>query len=627
MKKHITLLSGLLVVSGAFAQINQLPTQRKAMSTISVFDGKTTHQNQGTEKADGDLIFQDDFSGTFLWTPGTSGQGTFELGTNASPGISSSNQYMGNMASTTAANGFAFFNGVQYLLSATVDPQNTWVMSDTIDLSSTGSVSLTFQQRYRAFNSDVTYVEFSEDGGMTWSQSIVVNGAVATNASAVQNTVTVDFPVNNTQYGVVRFRWQETSDDNNYGSGYGWYVDDIKIYAGYGNNLELVEPHSYTGSQGLQYTMFPTTQAVSGTVEVQFDANMRNKGYNSQDANLTVTSGAYNQTGADATVPSFMDSLVEILTPNGFMVPTAVGASDFTFTVGSSSSTLDVTSDDSGTMPFEVTDWIMAQDTYDGTAASIDGSFTAFSSQSQGDLTGIGNYFEIFEDGEIGGVQVGIATVQTQSTYIGREFYVTLLKYNGTDFEYVMQTDPIIVAASHFGNIVDFVFDPITVNAGDLYIALANAYVGAGTTGGVPFAFAGTHPQGTTIGCNGENFPDDLIGLASDPATPTIVEAPVVRLNFQDQVSIADANVVTAVTTAPNPFSNETTVSFNLKNDAAVSLVVTDLAGRTVYTVASANMTAGTQSINIDGAGLTAGVYNYTLKIGNTAVTNRIVKK
>lgn len=630
MKKHITLLSGLLMISGAFAQVKnyQMPMRSRAASSISLMKGDVSTKNEGTEKVDGALIFQDDFSqSSFMWTTGTSGQGTFQLGNNSSAGMTSVTQYMGAMASTSAANGFAFFNGVQYLLGGSVDPQNTWVMSDTIDLSSTGSISLTFEQRYRAFNTDVTYLEFSEDGGATWAQSIVVNGAVATNAAATQNTVTVDFPVNNTPYGIVRFRWENTSADDSYGSGYGWCVDDIKIYSGYGNNVEMVAPHSYVGSQALQYTQIPVSQS-DGTLEMEFDANMRNKGYNDLHVNLNVTTGSYNQTGATVNSPAFMDSVVEVVDPNGYMIPSTVGVHNLTLTVGSPDSTLAVTGDDSASMPFQVTSWIMACDSYDGTAASTNGSFSNFSSQVTGDFTGIGSYYEIFQDGQIGGAQVGIATVPAanQASFIGQEIFITLLKYNGTDFEYTYQSDPIQIAASHFGNLVNIPFaDPVGVTAGDFYIVLVNSYVTA--DGGVPIMFAGYHGKSTTVGTTGETYPDDIVGLASDPATPTIVEAPVVRVDFQSHVGINEVSVATGVTTAPNPFGNETTVSFNLKNDAAVSLTVTDMAGRTVYTVPSANMTAGAQTISIDGAGLNAGVYNYSLKVGDSVITNRIVKK
>lgn len=630
MKKHITLLSGLLMISGAFAQVKnyQMPMGSRAASHLTVMDGKVSTTNQGTEKVDGALLFSDDFSGAMTWTPASAPttQGMFELGTNSSTTYASMNQYFGAMTSATAANGFAYFNGVQYLLANAVELQNTWITSDTIDLSGVGSISLTFANRYRAYNYDHTYVEFSEDGGATWPTSIEVNADVATLAT-VQNTISLDFPIAGSMYSMVRFRIQSTSDDDTYGGALGWAVDDIKIYSGYGNNVAMVAPHSYVGSQGLQYTQIPVTQS-DGTLEMEFDANMRNKGYNVVHANLNVTTGSYNQTGAAVNVPAFMDSVVEVADPNGYMIPNAVGVHNLTLTVGSADSTLAVTTDDSATMPFQVTNWIMACDTYDGTAGSVTSTFSNFSSQTTGDFTGIGSYYEIFQDGEIGGAQVGIASLSAsnQTPFLGQEIFITLLKYDGSDFQYETQSDPIQITSAHFGHLINIpLSDVVSVSAGDLYILLVNSYVTA--DGGIPIMLAGYHGNGTTVGTTGETYPDDIIGLASDPATPTIVEAPVVRLDFQSHVGINEATIATGVTTAPNPFNNETTVSFNLKSDAAVSLTVTDMAGRTVYTVASTNMTAGAQTISIDGSALNAGVYNYALKVGDSVITNRIVKK
>ncbi|MNE15692.1 hypothetical protein D3C80_1086110 [compost metagenome] len=83
----------------------------------------------------------------------------------------------------------------------------------------------------------------------------------------------------------------------------------------------------------------------------------------------------------------------------------------------------------------------------------------------------------------------------------------------------------------------------------------------------------------------------------------------------------------TNVSVFPNPFVGTTEMKFNLKAEAQVSVVITDVAGRTVATVPAAKMNAGEQTIAIDGTNFVAGIYNYTLKIGNETITKRIVKK
>ena len=73
---------------------------------------------------------------------------------------------MVTMASSTASDGFAVFNGIQYLLNANVDFQDAAIeLNDTLDLSNYPSVTLEFEQMYRAFNYDKTFVELSTDYG------------------------------------------------------------------------------------------------------------------------------------------------------------------------------------------------------------------------------------------------------------------------------------------------------------------------------------------------------------------------------------------------------------------------------------------------------------------------------
>jgi hypothetical protein len=70
----------------------------------------------------------------------------------------------------------------------------------------------------------------------------------------------------------------------------------------------------------------------------------------------------------------------------------------------------------------------------------------------------------------------------------------------------------------------------------------------------------------------------------------------------------------------PNPFTNNTTLAFNLDNAARVSVAIVDLAGRTVANVSATEMTAGNQTIAINGDNMAAGVYVARLMVnGNLA--------
>ena len=172
MKKHLLLLCLSLTASSLWSQKNET-NNTNVIFEMAPFNESSTNVKPNLSNQKSTPIWSDDFSDPSTWEIGSNGQGTFVIGTNSDPGISSAVDYMGGMetAGTSASNGFAFFNGVQHLLNADIDPQDTWVTSDTIDLSGTSSafLSLTFNQRYRAFNYDQTFVEFSEDGGASWT--------------------------------------------------------------------------------------------------------------------------------------------------------------------------------------------------------------------------------------------------------------------------------------------------------------------------------------------------------------------------------------------------------------------------------------------------------------------------
>lgn len=628
MRKNITLLSGLVLFSGAIqAQVNTA-NANLTPAYLPLTTQKNLISSDSEEKADGDLLWDDDFGGGETWTVGTSGQGTFEIGTAVGPLIT----YMGNTTSTTAGNGYAFFNGIQYLLSTPPDvqPQNTWVASPNIDLTGILAVQISFQQRYKAFNTDVTYVEISNDGGTTWTTSEVVNSTIPVNQT-VQNTLTVDLAVTGSATTQIRFRWENPSDDDSYGSGYGWMVDDVKIYAGFADNVSLVSTFNTTGDpvQLIKYTKFAASQATSGNAVTSFSAKVKNTGYNTHDISLQVQGGSYDQTGAGVTVAPFARAEAEILAADGYTIPVATGSTTFTYTAVVPGTTLVQTTDDSKTASFEVTPFVTAVDGYTN-AASISGSYIGTTTQAEGDLSGIGTVFEIFEDGEIGAFDIGIATVSSPSIYNGREFFVTLLKYDGADFQYEMETDPVAVATGDYGKIKKIrLNDPVAVSAGDLILVLACSYIGpdnAGTaTGGVPIARSGLIHNSNFIATLGPDYPNDLGQFTYDD--DSLTEAPVVRIDFQSYVGLDEQTTLSSVGVAPNPFNATTAVNFELKSSANVAVEVVDLEGRVVMMLPTAKFNAGANTITLDGSAFQAGVYVVKMNVDGNVITKRIVKK
>jgi len=75
---------------------------------------------------------------------------------------------------------------------------------------------------------------------------------------------------------------------------------------------------------------------------------------------------------------------------------------------------------------------------------------------------------------------------------------------------------------------------------------------------------------------------------------------------------------------APNPFSNETVIRFTLPEAGNATLTVTDLAGRTLREIRQ-DFAAGQNLVQLDGDGLAAGTYVYTLMFNGQRLTRRMI--
>lgn len=617
MKKHITLLASALFVTGiSTAQIAKSAEIGRKMP-MKMTTSKAVVGNTNTdEKAGGAIIWQSDFSNTAVWTTGnvTPGvQGAFQFG----PYPVDFSDYM-TATTTGLTQPMAFFNGIQYLIAPPVGIQNAFMQTETIDMSVTNIISVSFNQIYRRFNNDIVYVEVSTDNGVTWPAALSkkVNTEAVGNGPTLRNVSTTDFLIGaGVTQGKVRVRWESLDADDDYGSGYGWAIDNFKVLEGYQNNLKLVNAYSAYGTELLSATKMPLSQT-AGAGKMSFAAEIENVGAVAQPTSFSVTGTAYTQTSAEVSLAPFaMDSL-EIPAVSGYTIPTTVGTYNFMHRA-LSDNTLDFIIDDTISSGFAVTTTTYAVDTYNG-PSTVTGSFNGW--QNQTGNPQIGTMYQVFAADEVAAVQVGIGNVPaaSQTPYIGRSVYASIYKYDAAtqDFVYFDRSDDHEIVAADFGNLITCAFANVPELPVGLYLVTGGTY----NTFPVPIAFSGSIAAGNTRGFNGATS----TGLASDGNK---VEAPVVRLQFVQPASLSELTSVSEVNVFPNPFVGTTEMKFNLKADNKVSVVITDVAGRTVATVPATQMNAGEQTISIDGTNFVAGIYNYTLTVGNETITKRIVKK
>jgi hypothetical protein len=75
----------------------------------------------------------------------------------------------------------------------------------------------------------------------------------------------------------------------------------------------------------------------------------------------------------------------------------------------------------------------------------------------------------------------------------------------------------------------------------------------------------------------------------------------------------------------PNPFSGKTVVNVYLQKPGDLSLDVTNVMGQKVMTMPKGFSPAGSSQFEIDGSGLSTGVYFYTIRLGNQSITNKMI--
>ncbi len=75
----------------------------------------------------------------------------------------------------------------------------------------------------------------------------------------------------------------------------------------------------------------------------------------------------------------------------------------------------------------------------------------------------------------------------------------------------------------------------------------------------------------------------------------------------------------------PNPFSNNTTLSFTLPNPAHVNLSVYNLQGKIISTLIDEDLPEGTHSEKFTPSGLPSGIYLYQLRTNETVITGKMV--
>ena len=447
MKKALLLSTALLLSGVAFAQkvqraapnercVDDSPARSMSQSEVAnYYQGETviwsedfasgiptTWMNYGTAVGVADLDAKWEYRGTTT-TPsnavGSRGAYAGPAGTGQLP-----------IQSTTAANGFVVFDS-DFLDNAGIAgnfcgtgalacaPHVANLETGVINLLGHPTVDLLFTQYYRRFAGaggvqtvPATYLDFSTDGGVTWSGNVTLNAGIAVNSATTRNSaiaVSIGQYVGNQANVKIRFRF-----DGDY---YFWQMDDIKIISTPKNRMTFTAGSDGSPAQDIVYGATQESARMGRMTlkqvrPIAFDANCFNSGQNAQTnvklqmKIFNATTGAMVQTINSPIIASLASGDTatwnQLNTYTTSWTPSAVGRYDFTYNLVSDS--VSIASDTLGSVI--VSDSVMSLD-----YGNWNNSIGASSNTTQwGDGSQMTNMQELVNDEMLFGARVYLSS-------------------------------------------------------------------------------------------------------------------------------------------------------------------------------------------------------------------------
>jgi hypothetical protein len=501
------------------------------------------------------------------------------------------------------------------------DMVDVYLQMPALDFSTATNVALTFDIYHdRGFGGGDASLQVSTDGGTTFS---IIQLGVDADGVPVE-TLPVDpdlwqtiivpvYDLTGQASVIFRFQW---SDATSWASGFA--VDNVIV--GELPNLDLKADKIKFGDWNYEtfgagvwdYTNIPVTQVspIFATVVAS------NNGFNDQadvsasfdiTFNGTAVSGSPFASGqTSATLLSLDKDTLSVLST---YTPSATGLVAATATLSSSTGD-DVSANNSASVSMNITDFVYSRDA-NAAQAFVDPQVSYE----------YGNLYEIYANDFFSGINYAVGAGSSEGEIVlGRVYEFEGLDATGLPVlsDPIAETIEYEVLASDFNAVgeANFVFLPFFDNnqTGAVEMEAGKIYLVTIATSGVRTPVSGSNEFVTSW-----LFDNDGWG-----ATLSI---PMVRLNSQEALSV-DAINTTPVDfglLSPNPTDAETALSYRLNTDAKVSVIVRDMSGRTVAMQEEGLRTAGQYSARFNTENLVAGVYSFTLVVGEHQTTRQLV--
>ncbi len=447
------------------------------------------------------------------------------------------------LQSTTSSNGWIIVDSDADNYSGG-SAEESKLTSPIIDCSGFSNVKLEFQQMFRRWQSDITTVRITTDGGANYTD-FILNSSITQQGTDNPDYVNIDISSaitgdpTNVQF---EFWWQGAWD-------YGWQIDDVAVKEIDPNDI-IVKRASFDAD--IEYYQIPENHVQSQ----DFHAFVSNIGYLDQtNVQLAVNinhAGSSVFSGSSNTISTLAVGAEDSLSISASYTPSTAGTYDVTFNA-TQTETDNVIANNTVSLSYNVTDSIYAIDNN-----SYGGQWWNQNTLGTGsDPFEIGALFEIINNDKTQSVSVFVG----DSSDIGVVFEMYIYEYDPSTgvSTFLNQTESYSATTSDLGNWVTLPwFGYSDLNAGTYYLVSALHY------GGGDRLFIG---YGTNTSISGSTLSNDGAGggWLNQPRVP------MVRLNVNNTIGIEE-NTNELLYLSPNPTHDQLYINTELLFDFDYSI-------------------------------------------------------
>jgi len=632
-KIYLSALAFAMMMTGTFAQSsnsNQNNLPENQIDPALAASSKNIKQSSYNKDLQVE-IWSNDFSDPATWTLGHDAD-VCDLDWQIGTGLTMQGSFAdGPITSTTASNGYAMIDSFDYWEEngdpSITDTESSYMTTaDPIDLSESDFITLDFEGYFRTWNLTTCFVVISTNNtdwpALTYDYDANDNPnvfALYQNLNVNQATANPEF----TQLDIsevaggqsevwIRFHW--TAESTIYGTGYGWFIDDVAINEVPANNMRMdygVISHNGTGDE---YGRVPADQLNDNMF---YSALVTNIGADTQ-TDVVVGVEVVDENNVEivntSTTVDSVQRLEEYFYETEQSQELISGLYTTTFSV-SSAEEMDGDLFDNNTTErkFMITDDMYSLDAIGVDDVSTTTTIGTGSFQGSADGFMVMVYYDLsMEENPVYGAEVLLAS----STVPGGSVFIHVL--DTTDFWNDVFDNPIVSSDEYFiteddvdAGMVRIYFDsPEMLEANAYYLAIEmysednefDITLIDDLTTPQPFWSSAILIPPTSSYTNG-----NAVALRLLTAGPNSVE------EIENQ-AVLSQNV-------PNPAKDLTTVSFELLTKQNVTVRLTDILGKVVLEEKLGNLVPGAHQYTFELSGLQAGTYHYSIVTDNGSLT------